>query len=181
MKQKTCLDIIGTARCTGCFGCQSACTIGAIVISLDADGFYKPVINRQTCTECGICQHCCPVIIGQKSLLAVDKWSEPKAFAAWTNDEQVRLNSSSGGIFSELAKTVIDNGGAVAGCIWGENWTPEHTVAHTWHDVEIMSGSKYVPSRVGSTYQQGKMFCTRAINSFFLAGLHVRLLQCKLH
>jgi len=84
---------------------------------------------------------------------AAEMWAEPTAFAAWTNDDSIRLASSSGGMFSELARPVIEAGGAVVGCVWGANWTPEHVIARTWADAERMRGSKYVPSRVGEAYR----------------------------
>ena len=151
---KSCIDMIGLARCTGCFGCQSACVNGAIELALDADGFYKPIVDREKCKECGICQRRCPVIVNQGGILTAGKWADPKAFAAWSNNEQVQLASTSGGIFPELARAVIDAGGAVAGCAWGENWTPIHILARTWAGVERMRGSKYVPSQVRDIYQQ---------------------------
>ena len=169
--RKPCIDVIGLARCTGCFGCQAACTIEAIVLSLDADGFYKPVINRQTCSECGICQRRCPVIAHQEGLLAsAGNWVEPKAYAAWSNDEDVRLSSSSGGLFSELARQVIDNGGSVAGCVWGENLIPEHILARTFGEVERMRGSKYVPSRVGNIYQEVIAVLSESKESLLFSG-----------
>ena len=149
-----CIDVIGNSRCTGCFGCQSACAMDAIKLALDDEGFYKPVVDYKACNECGICQRRCPVIAEQESTYAADTWAEPKAFAAWSNDESVRLASSSGGVFSELARQVIDAGGAVAGCVWGEKWTPEHVLTRTWSEVERMRGSKYVPSHVGDVYQE---------------------------
>lgn len=152
--QRTCIDIIGLTRCTGCFACQAACSQMAIKLALDADGFYRPIIDPETCNGCGICQQRCPVISDQEGILTDEKWFEPPAFAAWSNDDQVRLGSSSGGLFSELARPVIEAGGAVAGCVWGENWTPIHILANTWADVERMRGSKYVPSHVGDIYSQ---------------------------
>jgi coenzyme F420-reducing hydrogenase beta subunit len=169
--KKPCIDVIGLAQCTGCFGCQGACPTGAIVISLNSDGFYKPVINRQTCSECGLCQRGCPVIANQEGFLAsAGNWVEPKAYAAWSNDEEVRLSSSSGGLFSELAREVIENGGAVAGCVWGKNLTPEHLLAHTLADVKRMRGSKYAPSRVGNIYQEVIAALSKNESSLLFSG-----------
>lgn len=153
ISHKPSIDVIGVARCTGCFGCQSACPRGAIKLTLDAEGFYKPIVDHSKCNECGICERHCPVILEEEGFFTPGKWLEPKAFAAWSNEEQVRLASSSGGIFSELARPVIAAGGEVAGCVWGENWTPKHILTHTWADVERMRGSKYVHSRAGDIYQ----------------------------
>jgi coenzyme F420-reducing hydrogenase beta subunit len=149
-----CVDILGTDRCTGCFGCQTACPRDAIRLVLDAEGFYKPVVNRAVCTHCGFCQRRCPVLDSDAGQRLSTKWTEPKTFAAWSLDDSLRLASSSGGLFSELARTVIEQEGTVAGCIWGSDWTPQHVLARTWSDVEKMRGSKYVPSRVGTVYAQ---------------------------
>ena len=168
--KKPCIEVIGLARCTGCFGCQSACSRKAIEILLDADGFYKPTVNREKCNECGVCQMFCPVIVEQEGGFATGNWPEPKAFAAWTTDETLRLASSSGGLFSELARPVIAAGGAVAGCVWGEYWTPEHVLAHTWSEVERMRGSKYVPSNVGDIYKQVIAFLRDSKNPVLFSG-----------
>jgi coenzyme F420-reducing hydrogenase beta subunit len=82
------------------------------------------------------------------------KFQVPKTFAGWSTDDSERLASSSGGIFSVLARPIIDAGGAVAGCIWGENWTPKHILAKSWEDVEKMKGSKYAPSQSNLIYEQ---------------------------
>jgi coenzyme F420-reducing hydrogenase beta subunit len=152
--EKTCIDILGVDRCTGCFGCQTACHQGAIHLALDAEGFYKPVVNRDACNHCGLCQRRCAVLAYDAGRLPAAKWPEPKAFAAWSQDEPLRLASSSGGLFSELARPVIAAGGAVAGCVWGAGWTPQHVLARTWPDVEKMRGSKYVPSQLGDLYDK---------------------------
>ena len=150
--EQPCIDILGVDRCTGCFGCQTACHQGAIHLALDAEGFYKPVVNRDACNHCGLCQRRCPVLAYDAGRLPAAKWPEPKTFAAWSQDEPLRLASSSGGLFLELARPVIDAGGAVAGCVWGADWTPQHVLVCTWPDVEKMCGSKYVPSHVGDVY-----------------------------
>jgi coenzyme F420-reducing hydrogenase beta subunit len=152
--EKPCIDIIGRERCTGCFGCKCACSTGAIEMPLDEEGFYKPVVNRAECTKCGVCQQHCPVLAYDEGRSPSNKWPEPKAFAAWTKDESLRRASSSGGMFGELARSVIDAGGSVAGCIWGPDWTPRHVLTSTWAGVGKMRGSKYVPSQVGDVYSE---------------------------
>ena len=151
---KICIDIIGTARCTGCSACHTVCKSTAIHVKLDLYGFYRPVVDRDKCTRCGMCIKYCPVIIEQKNVNVKENNIETKAFAAWSSDEQIRLSSSSGGIFSEFAKKVIDAGGMIAGCVWGDDWTPEHILTNSWADVERMRGSKYVPSKAGDIYQK---------------------------
>lgn len=153
-KTKTCIDLIGTARCTGCSVCQTVCASMAINVKLDLYGFYRPIVDREICTKCSICQQYCPVIIAQKNALNAQVISEPKVFGAWTLDEQIRITSSSGGLFSELAKKIIENGGMVAGCVWGNNLTPEHILTDSWEDVVRMRGSKYVPSKTGEIYRK---------------------------
>lgn len=150
--KQTCIDIIGMERCTGCFGCQTACAQGAIHLILDAEGFYKPRVDHAICTHCGVCQQQCPVLAYDTGHLPTGNCHEPKTFAAWSLDESVRLASTSGGLFSELARPVIADSGVVAGCAWGAEWTPEHILASTWPEVGKMRGSKYVPSKVGDLY-----------------------------
>jgi coenzyme F420-reducing hydrogenase beta subunit len=152
--KNTCIDLIGAPRCTGCFACQSVCKSNAIEVSIDVEGFYKPNIDRNICNGCGICKRYCPVNIVNQNTFRVNKYSEPDSFAAWSNDEKVRLASSSGGVFFELAKMIIDSGGIVVGCVWNDNWTPMHILTDTLSDIEKMRGSKYVPSYIGNIYLQ---------------------------
>lgn len=150
--EKTCIDLLGVDRCTGCFGCQSACQQGAIRLVLNPEGFYKPMVNHDVCNYCGLCIQRCPVLAYDLGRLPDAKLPEPKVYAAWSKDDFWRLASTSGGLFSELALPVIDAGGIVVGCVWGNEWTPKHEIASTWPEVERMRGSKYVPSMVGNLY-----------------------------
>lgn len=153
IRKSPCIDVLGLARCTGCFGCQAACSREAISVNLDQDGFYKPVVHRGACTQCGVCQDRCPVLATDRGTLPTADRPAPKVFAAWSKDDTLRLASSSGGIFSELARPAIDAGGGVAGCVWGYDWKPRHILSRTWPEVERMRGSKYVPSYIGNIYR----------------------------
>jgi coenzyme F420-reducing hydrogenase beta subunit len=145
-----CLARIGDDQCTGCAACANGCERRAIEIALSPEGFYRPVLRWELCDSCMECLGSCPVIALVDKARAVGESSDHvEAYAAWSNDEEIHLSSSSGGIFSELARQVLDNGGVVFGCEWGESWTPRHVAVSDWAEVPRLRGSKYVPSRIG--------------------------------
>ena len=52
-------DISAKRNCTSCQMCAAVCPKNAINISLDADGFYRPIINDELCVDCGLCTKVC--------------------------------------------------------------------------------------------------------------------------
>lgn len=146
---KPAIDLIGFDRCSGCFACYSSCPQNAVTMQLNEHGFYVPLIDRNLCSECEICASFCPVITHNK-----DQGGTvfPKAFASWSLDDQTRLQSSSGGIFSELAAYVLNQDGAIFACVWGEGLLPRHSEINDLAGLTSARGSKYVQSHVGRTY-----------------------------
>ena len=144
-----CLSRIGDDQCTGCSACANACPQQAIEIRLNAQGFYRPSLLDDQCDQCGLCLKRCPVIAAIE-LMPVSRQSEDalQVYAAWSTDEQVHHSSSSGGVFSELARHILQQGGVVCGCEWGERWTPRHVIVRDWEGVARLRGSKYIPSFV---------------------------------
>ena len=145
--------IIGNKRCTGCFGCQNVCHFEAISMHIDHEGFYKPLIDESKCTECGVCENRCPVITYTNP-----NRGNPKTYAGWSKDSSVRINSSSGGVFSELAIHVIQKyGGVVFGVMWSDGLV-RHSYTETVEGLSQFRGSKYLPSNVNDAYNQVKQF-----------------------
>jgi len=144
------IDIIGNGKCVSCFGCFAACPRHAVQMALDAEGFYRPLIDREACSQCGCCARHCPVL----SAKAGDGDSVPAVFAAWSANETTRLASSSGGIFTELATEIINRGGVVFGCEWGDDLTPRHIEVSSLKALPALQGSKYLQSKVGRAYQE---------------------------
>lgn len=137
-------------NCTGCGACYNICPKGAIELQGDAEGFYKPIIDKEKCINCGLCEKICPL----------DKYKsnnneKPKVFAFMNNDE-VRLKSSSGGAFSVFADFVLNNNGVIYGVIWNEDIKAVHSRATAADEVEKMHGSKYVQSNTKDTFKQAK-------------------------
>lgn len=79
-----------------------------------------------------------------------------RVYACQNRDSAVRAQSSSGGIFWMLAKYVLDQQGVVCGAAFDEEWQVAHTCAKTEEDARKFIGSKYVQSKMGSTYQEVK-------------------------
>lgn len=146
------ISITNKQDCCGCHACASVCAKHSITMQEDNKGFLYPVVNASTCTDCGLCEKVCPVI----------NQSEPrkplKVYAAKNKNEEIRLKSSSGGIFTPLAENIINEGGVVFGAKFDKDWN----VVHSWTDnidgLADFRGSKYVQSTIGNTYKETKDF-----------------------
>ncbi len=132
--------------CCGCGACAQRCPHNAIELTQDNEGFLYPQIDESICIDCGLCERVCPIINQELP-------SEPiKTFAAKNNDENIRQQSSSGGIFTLLATKVINNGGGVFGAIFNAKWEVEHDYTDTIEGLAKFRGSKYVQSKIGNNY-----------------------------
>lgn len=76
-------------------------------------------------------------------------------YAAYSLDEQERLNSSSGGIFSLLAKAVISDGGIVYGVAMSSDCRSAEFIRVTDEsELNRLRTSKYLQARVGVVFKQ---------------------------
>lgn len=78
----------------------------------------------------------------------------PLAYAAYSLNEVVREHSSSGGMFTELAEYIINQGGVVFGCGLDSDMKAMHIMSENKKELEKLCGSKYVQSEIGNTYKQ---------------------------
>lgn len=134
-------------KCTGCMVCINVCKFGAIEQGVDGEGFNVPKIINDKCTECGMCIKKCP------SNKKVHKNRPEKVYAGWSTDNKIRMNSTSGGVFSEISKYIINNHGVVYGCgMDGEN-IAKHIRITTNKELSVLRGSKYVQSQTLGVYK----------------------------
>jgi coenzyme F420-reducing hydrogenase beta subunit len=114
----------------------------------NAEGFLYPFIDEGKCTLCGTCVEICPA-----HPLPVDGTAkDPAVFAAWTRDRELLQNSTSGGAFSELARTVLEKGGVVFGAAYDEHLAVRQTAVETWDELGKLRGSKYVQSAAADSF-----------------------------
>lgn len=146
------ISITNKQDCCGCHACASVCAKRSITMQEDNEGFLYPVVDANTCTDCGLCEKVCPVI-------NQDKPRKPlKVYAAKNRNEEIRRQSSSGGIFTPLAEAVIRDGGVVFGAKFDKDWNVVHAWTDTIEGIADFRGSKYVQSTIGDTYREAREF-----------------------
>lgn len=79
-----------------------------------------------------------------------------KCYKAWSKSEKVVNKSSSGGVFYEVAKNVLSEGGVVFGVAFQEDGTVQFEGAETEDEVECLMGSKYVQAKANQVYSSVK-------------------------
>ncbi len=133
------------SNCTGCGACAQACKIGCIKIIEDENLALKPTILSEKCIECGMCIKSCP--IKNKSML-----NHPSSYAYCYIPNVSNSVSSSGGVFYEIAKSIISNKGYVCASVYSEKLQVINFVSNKETDILRMCGSKYVYSNTGNAF-----------------------------
>ena len=87
-----------------------------ITMEHDEEGFLYPNINTEQCIKCNLCEKVCPIIHQEK----VE--NNPIAYGCYNKNEDIRNQSTSGGIFTLIAENVINSEGVVFGAGFDENY-----------------------------------------------------------
>ena len=78
-----------------------------------------------------------------------------KVFACRNINEDVRVNSSSGGIFSVFAESILEEKGNIYGVAMTEEcYSAEYIRVTSLKDLGRLRGSKYLQAKMGDTYQK---------------------------
>src|SRR5665811_106139 len=88
-------------ECYGCSACLNVCTEGCIAMVPDEEGFLRPVVNNEECTDCGLCLSVCQVHH------AMTHGPGQQKYYAAKNRDEVRIHSTSGGMFSAISDNVL--------------------------------------------------------------------------
>lgn len=146
------IKIIDKELCCGCSACLHICPKSSITFKEDKEGFLYPQVNMETCIDCGLCEKVCPVLNQD------DERIPAKVYAAKHKDDEIRMKSSSGGIFTLLAEHVIDDGGVVFGARFNDKWEVIHDYTESKEGLAPFRGSKYVQSYIGNSYKNAESF-----------------------
>lgn len=143
------LDHCTEAACFGCGACSAVCPVNAISTVTGEGGFRYPRIDATRCIHCGKCDRVCPIDNADALLRA-----PTAAYAVW-NQTAVRAQSTSGGTFSALAKTILSRGGVVIGAVLDlKRYKVTHQCATTEAELVPLRKSKYVQSETEEALRQ---------------------------
>lgn len=143
--------------CCGCTACQHICTTKAIDMVPDEEGFLYPLINQNFCVDCGFCKKICAFSNGYDKS---GNFIQPKVYAIKHIDDNIRMNSTSGGAFTAISDYILENNGVVYGAAFDENMNVIHQIAKNEEERNALRGSKYVQSDLKSTYSEIKVLLT---------------------
>ena len=104
----------------------------------DSMGIVLPAIDTASCIECHRCEKVCPM------LNEVEAHKPEKAYAAWSNDEEERRTSASGGIAIEMYKQAVRNGYTAIGASQNDDFSVTHKTVSTLEGLTPFKNSKYV-------------------------------------
>lgn len=132
------IKLAKTELCTGCGVCASKCPKSCILMKENSIGIVLPEIDTSACVDCHACEKVCPI------LNELPLFSSKKAFAAWSNNEEERRTSASGGIAAEMYKMAVDMGYKIVGAVQQEDFSVEHEISDSKEIIPAFKNSKYV-------------------------------------
>lgn len=158
------INITNKVDCCGCNACGDICGKHAIYFVTDNEGFWYPEVNKELCVDCGLCDKVCPI---QNKANHVERYAEPNVFAAYTKDEAIRLDSTSGGIHSMLALKMYEKDAYVGGAVYNSDHTCSQIVDNNPERLPEIRSSKYLQSNAEGVYKEIRGLLKEGKNVFF--------------
>jgi len=152
--------VVSNRLCTGCGTCTAFCPKEAISMNIDFDkGIFLPELNENMCDGCGMCYNVCPGHEVDFNNLNMEIFSKKpddqvmgnfiQCFVGYSTDKDIRFNSSSGGLITQILISALDEGiidGALVTRMSKEDpLKPEPFIARNRQELVEASQSKYCP------------------------------------
>lgn len=146
---------INRKKCTGCHACELVCPKKCISFEKDEYGFIYPYIDREKCSYCGACEKICHAEIQDKNEF-LKKEKKQFGYYGWSKDESLIYNSSSGGAFSSIVESWLDDEGVVFGATYTEDLSYVCHQSFKKSNYAPLRKSKYVFSDPEHSYAEVK-------------------------
>lgn len=139
------IDSQSKDSCCGCTACKFACPKHCITLEEDSEGFLYPKVDASLCIDCQVCVKVCSFHN------PAEEEKSKSVYAALNKNEEIRKESSSGGIFTILAENIIQDGGVVFGAKFTDDWQVDIVPTETIEGLAAFRGSKYLQARMGDS------------------------------
>lgn len=145
------IQISDKVDCCGCNACGDVCPNEAISFNKDNEGFWYPTVDEDKCVNCNLCEKVCPVL---HSPDFINRYNEAIVFAAYSKDEAIRMDSTSGGMFSVFALEKFSRHAFVGGAVYNEDHTCSQIVTIDAKRLSEIRSSKYIQSNAEGVYKE---------------------------
>jgi coenzyme F420-reducing hydrogenase beta subunit len=153
--------------CSGCSACTDICPVDCIPLKSDEEGFFYPKVDFDVCIDCDICDRVCPItnkipdsastsMVPFIDLVKLSRFEEPLVYAAYSKNQEIRVDSTSGGLFSEFALKMFDDGGYVGGAVYNDDLSVSHILTNDINRLPDIRSSKYVLSSTDAFFPEIK-------------------------
>ena len=144
------IDVSDKAMCCGCNACGDVCAHDAITFKTDIEGFWYPEVDKDKCTDCGLCERVCPILHVEE--LKRNDYNPPVCYGAYHKNLEIRFDSTSGGAFSAMAESVYKQDGYVGGAVYDTNFFAHQFISNNKEDLKRLRSSKYLQSDAEGFY-----------------------------
>ena len=142
------------SECCGCYACKEICPKGAITMVCNNEGFYYPQVN-DSCTNCNLCVEACIKLEHPQTVTFETNY--PKAYCAMNTLDELRKQTTAGGVFPLIAQYVInEKQGIVVGAAYDDELNVVKTIATDMEQVKEFYGMKYVKAELDGIYPKVK-------------------------
>lgn len=169
------ISITENNECCGCGACNNICPSGCIDMVPDDEGFLYPVVNFEKCIDCGLCEKVCLY-----KQFGDDDKKKPDCYAMKAMDNELRENSSSGGVFSLISYDILQSGGFVYGVSMDENnKSCSFLKVGKREALNPLRGSKYLQANAGEVYKMVKSDLDNG-NKVLFSGVPCQIIALKM-
>lgn len=150
-------------HCTGCSACAEVCPHKCITMEYGDSLHIYPHIDIEKCISCGLCTKTCPTLNSSASTFV-----EQNYYAAWHQDDNERMTSTSGGAGAALVSQALANGWYVSGAALEDSFHLKHIVTNDDKEAALFKGSKYLQSSMVNVFGRIKELALRGEHILFI-------------
>ena len=145
--------ILDEKMCCGCGACYSICPKSCIIF-IEGEKVNYPQVDSDKCIDCGLCLKVCSGQINSKRLITGKKLELDQKIKSikigYSTDYNLRFESASGGIITQLVKSLLSlgiiDGAVVVTQNRKENLMNTIKIVSSFEELKQSQGSRYSPS-----------------------------------